>query len=150
MLHSLSELLTPVQRDGLVAVVLLVLTGALGLAVARLTFSLLTKLAARRNNAVLGAVLRRAEPPSRFIFPLVAVEAALPYGALPEWLNVPAERVAALCITVATAWVVITLVELLADLAKLRYRIDEPDNLRARQGETRLDILSRTVATPAA
>lgn len=145
MKHFYADILTPVQRDGLLAVGILVIAALLALAIQRGLFGFLRRLAAKRSEGVFAAVLHRAAAPSRFIFPLVAVEAALPNVSLPMWLKDPGERVAALCIIAAIAWVIVAVLELFADLAKLRYRLDEPDNLRARQVETRLDILNRSL-----
>jgi small-conductance mechanosensitive channel len=147
MTHFFAEVLTPVQRDGLVAVGLLVLIAIAAAAAERILFRIFRKLAADRSESVLAAVLHRAEQPSAFIFPLVAVEAALPYVKLPEWFKPPGEQVLGICIIAAIAWVLVAVIELFADIAKRRYRIDEPDNLRARAVETRVDILNRTATT---
>jgi small-conductance mechanosensitive channel len=138
---------SPAQHDGLIAVALLVGIAAVALLLQRVAFVFLRRLAAKHADGVLAAVVHRAAAPSRFIFPLVAVELALPDVAIPVWFKEPAERLLALCIVAAIAWVVIALIGLAVDLAKRRYRIDEDDNLRARQVETRLDILSRTATT---
>jgi small-conductance mechanosensitive channel len=84
------------------------------------------------------------EGPARFIFPLIAIVATVPALPLPEWSKTPTEQVLGLCIIAAIAWLVVALLGFAVDVAKRRYRLDEEDNLRARQVETRLDILSRT------
>jgi small-conductance mechanosensitive channel len=139
--------LTPVEHDGLIAIGMLIVVGLAALVLQRIAFTLIEKLAAQRDDGVFAAIVRRSRAPSRFIFPLVGIEIALPYVTLPEWSKAPAERVLALCIIAAVAWAFVALVEFAADVAKRRYRLDDADNLRARQVETRLDILNRTLST---
>jgi hypothetical protein len=146
-MSTLTAVMSPAQRSGLIAVALLAGIAIAALILQRIVFALLRRVAAKHVDGVLAAVVHRASAPSRFIFPLVAVELALPDVAIPIWFKEPAERLLALCIVAAVAWVVIALIGLAVDLAKRRYRIDEDDNLRARQAETRLDILSRTATT---
>jgi small-conductance mechanosensitive channel len=142
-----SALITPAQKDGLIAVALLLGIAVAALVLQRIVFTLLRRAAAKHADGILAAVVHRASAPSRFIFPLVAVEVAVPDVAIPVWFKAPAEQILALCIVAAVAWVVIALIAFAVDLAKRRYRLDEDDNLRARQVETRLDILSRTATT---
>jgi small-conductance mechanosensitive channel len=142
-----TTVMSPAQRDGAIAVALLVGIAVVALLLQRAVFAFLRHLAAKHADGVLAAVVHRASGPSAFIFPLIAVELALPDVAIPIWFKEPAERLLALCIVAAIAWVTIALIGFAVDLAKRRYRLDDDDNLRARQAETRLDILSRTVTT---
>jgi small-conductance mechanosensitive channel len=48
---------------------------------------------------------------------------------------------------IAVAWAIIASIGLYSDLVKRRYKLDTEDNLRARQVETRIDILGRTAVT---
>jgi small-conductance mechanosensitive channel len=146
-MSTFSAAISPAQKDGLIAVALLVGIAAVALLVQRIVFTILRRIAAKHADGVLAAVVHRASAPSRFIFPLVAVEVALPDVAIPIWFKEPAEQTLALCIIGAIAWVVIALMAFAVDLAKRRYHLDEDDNLRARQVETRLDILTRTGTT---
>jgi small-conductance mechanosensitive channel len=142
-----STVLTPIQRDGTIAIGLLVLVALAGLVLQRVTLLVMTRVAAGHADGILAAVVHRMRGPSRFIFPLVAVEATVPAVALPAWSKVPIEQLLGLCIIAAIAWLFIALVEFAADISKRRYRLDDEDNLRARQVETRIDILNRTVIT---
>jgi small-conductance mechanosensitive channel len=146
-MNSLTSVLTPVQRDGVIAVGLLVLFAIIALALQRVAFIVLTKLALRHEDGVLAAMVRRMRGPSRFIFPLVAILAGVPAASLPAWSKEPTEQILGLCIIAAIAWLVVALVGFAADVAKRQYNLDEADNLHARQVETRLDILSRTAIT---
>jgi small-conductance mechanosensitive channel len=144
---SLHGALSPAERDGAIAVATLVLFAILALAVQRVAFAFLTRLATRHEDGVLAAMVRRMRGPSRFIFPLVAILAGVPAASLPAWSKTPAEQILGLCIIAAIAWLVVALVGFAADVAKRQYKLDEEDNLHARQLETRLDILSRTAIT---
>ena len=146
-MNTFSSMLTPVQRDGVVAVALLILFAVMALALQRIAFMFLTKLATRHEDGLLAAMVRRMSGPSRFIFPLVAILAGVPAASLPPWSKEPAEQILGLCIIAAIAWCVVALVGFAADVAKRQYKLDEEDNLHARQLETRLDILSRTAIT---
>jgi small-conductance mechanosensitive channel len=135
------------QGDGIIAIASVAAAAIVAFALQRSLFVLLQRMAARQGAGVLAAVVRRADAPTAFIFPLVAIELAIVAVRLPDWLKEPLERTLGLCIIAAIAWAAIALVELGTDLAKTRYRLDEEDNLRARQVETRLDILNRTATT---
>jgi small-conductance mechanosensitive channel len=138
--------LARLPHDGIVAVVILIAVAFLALVAQGIVFSLLRKLAAR-NDGPLQLVVARATGPSRFIFPLVAIESTLPVVSLPESGKSIAEHTLGLLIIAAVAWVLVALVQLAADLTKRRYRLDIDDNLHARQIETRLDILTRASIT---
>jgi small-conductance mechanosensitive channel len=146
-MSTLSTLLAPEQRDGIIALGTLVLFAAIAFAIRKITLLLLSRVAAKHADGIFAAVVARMRGPSRFIFPLVAIEAGVPAVALPTWSKEPIEQVLGLCIIAALAWLIVALVGFTADVAKRRYRLDDEDNLRARQVETRLDILSRTAIT---
>jgi small-conductance mechanosensitive channel len=144
---SFLSALTTAQHDGLVASGIVLLAAIVGLALRRVVFSIMEKIAARRSGGVLSSMLRRARGPSELAFPLIAVELAVDAVKLPVWLKPPLERTLGLCIIATIAWGIIALIELATELAKRRYQLDSDDNLHARQAETRLDILNRTATT---
>jgi len=139
--------LTPLQNDGLIAVAIILASGALAAALQRGLFLLLKKRAAGHTDGILAAVVRRTNAPTQFIFPLIAIAIVALSVRLPDWLKDPIEAALSLAITAAIAWAVIALIGLTADVAKSRYRLEEEDNLLARQAETRLDILNRVATT---
>ena len=138
--------LTVVERNGIIALAVLIGAAAIALAAQGIVFGLLHKLA-RRTTGFLGLFVTRATSPSRFIFPLVAIESTLPAVSLPEKSKLPAEHTLGVLIIAAIAWALVALVQLASDLTKRRYRLDIEDNLHARQIETRLDILTRAAVT---
>ena len=138
--------LTQGQHDGLMAVLAAVLAIVAGLVVHRVVFALLARLALGRE-LVFGAIVRRARQPSAFILPLLAVLAIFPNLELPgAWVS-RVEHIVGIATIAATAWGIVALVMLGADYAKGFQAQAEGDNLRYRQVETRVDILSRVVVT---
>jgi small-conductance mechanosensitive channel len=142
-----TNVLTPAERAEFIALAVLVLCAAVGLAAQRITLLVLTRIATKHADGIFAALVHRMRGPSRFIFPLVGVEAAVPAVGLPAWSKEPTEQVLGLCIIAAIAWLIVAVVGFGSDVAKRRYRLDDEDNLHARQVETRLDILNRTLVT---
>jgi small-conductance mechanosensitive channel len=134
------------QRDGLMAVVAVLLAAAAGVLAARIVFGILARLAKKRE-LLFGAMVRRARRPAEFIFPLLAVLAVFPNLQLPaDWVS-RVEHLTGIATIAATAWGIVALVLLGADYAKGNQDQSLEDNLRFRQIETRVDILSRVAVT---
>lgn len=115
------------------------------LIVHQLIFSVAKRAAGRAGSVVYNSLVRRAEGPTRWVFPLIAIILALP--ALPvRWELVQALRQAVgLGAIAAIAWAVILLTEVLADSAYAKYRVDVSDNLTARRVRTQIAVLHRIV-----
>jgi small-conductance mechanosensitive channel len=145
-MSALLNSLPPLTRELLVAVAVLAADAAIALVVQAIVFRLLHRFAAK-SDGTLHLVVSRAQGPSRFIFPLVGVESALPLVTLPENGKLAAEHVLGILIITAIAWVLVALTQLAGDLTKRRYSADVEDNLHARQIRTRVDILTRTAVT---
>lgn len=139
--------LTGAQHDGLMAVLAIVLAVVVGIVVHRIAFALLARLAKKRE-LMFGAIVRRARRPCEFIFPLLVVLAIFPNLQLPQdWVS-RVEHVVGIATVAATAWGIVALVMLVADYAKgYQNHEDAENNLRFRQIETRVDILSRVAVT---
>lgn len=98
----------------------------------------------RRKGGVLGhSIVRHSESPSRWIFPLLAVLCVLPGLPLPRTLMSALEHVSGLGLIAATAWLIILLIDVTADLMAGRYRLDVADNLTARRIQTQFQMLHR-------
>jgi small-conductance mechanosensitive channel len=108
-------------------------------------FRLAKRVASRTGNVIYNSLARRAEGPTRWIFPLVGMILALP--ALPvRWELVQALRQAVgLGAIAATAWAVILVTGVAADTAYARYRVDISDNLVARRVRTQIIVLQRVL-----
>lgn len=134
------------MKSGFDAVILLLVV-ALALVAQRLIFALLLRLAQRRNDGIFAALVRRAQAPAGFAIPLLAAIAAVPYLQFPVQIERPLVHALQIATTIALAWGVVAAIGLYTDIAKLRYQVDTADNLRARQVETRINILARTATT---
>lgn len=142
----LSRDLSQAQHDGLMALVAVALAIGVGIGVHRAVFAILAALA-RKRELVFGAIVRRARRPAAYIFPLLAVLAIFPNLQLPaDWVT-RVEHLTGVATIAATAWGIVALVMLGADYAKGYRTGDGDDNLRYRQVETRVDILSRVAVT---
>jgi small-conductance mechanosensitive channel len=92
-------------------------------------------------------LLRRAQAPAGFAIPLLAALIALPVLRFPPHVDAALVKLTAVATVIAVAWAIIASIGLYSDLVKRRYKLDVEDNLRARQVETRIDILGRTAVT---
>ena len=144
---DLAALWAPAFRDGLVAALILAVVTVLALAAQRIAFGMLLRIAQRRNEGIFAALVRRAQAPAGFAIPLLAAVAVLPDLTFSAAIDRQLLRVLEIASIVAIAWGIVASIELYGDIVKRRYRNDAPDNLLARQVETRIDILSRTAVT---
>ncbi len=124
---------------------LAVLAGAMGLAIVAhsLLFALATRVARRPGRIIDNSLVRHAEGPTRWIFPLLAIVLALP--ALPVRSSVVRvlRHAVGLGLIAALAWVLILLAEVFGDALYAKYRMDVADNLGARRIRTQISVLSR-------
>jgi len=113
------------------------------LVVHRVLFTAGRRLANRTGNVINSSLVRHAEGPTRWIFPLLAIILALP--SLPvrsEWIDA-LRRIVALGVIAAFAWSVILLSNVFGDTIYARNRIDISDNLTARRIRTQISVLQR-------
>lgn len=115
-----------------------------GMIVHHALFSLLERSSRNREVGFRRAIVRRARRPLGFIFPLVAVLAVLPdANILPQYAQ-PVEHLATVLTYIAVGWGVSAMVGLFADLVVARYNVSTSDNLRVREVETRVFLVTRT------
>jgi small-conductance mechanosensitive channel len=144
---DLVNLYAPAYHDGIVAALILVAVVALALVVQKSLFLFLERLLRDKNEGIVPALLRRAQAPAGFALPLLAALIAIPSLTFPPRLDAALVKITGVASVIAVAWAVIAAIGLYSDLVKRRYRIDVEDNLRARQAETRIEILGRTAVT---
>jgi small-conductance mechanosensitive channel len=118
---------------------------AAALAVRSVLVWLLHRLARRKANFLGQSLVKHGEGPTRWIFPLIALQAVLPGLPLPHDLMVVLEHITGLGLIAATAWLAILLVQIAADFLAGRYRLDIADNLAARRIQTQIQLLRRVV-----
>jgi len=141
------NLYAPAYHDGIVAALILVVVVAVALLLQKSLFRFLEHLLRDKDDGVVAALLRRAQAPAGFASPLLAALIVLPSLTLPPALDAALVKIIGVATVIAAAWTVIAAIGLYSDLVKRRYRIDVEDNLRARQAETRIEILGRTAVT---
>lgn len=109
----------------------------------KILFAAGQRVAKRTNNVINASVVRRAERPTRWIFPLLAIIIALP--ALPvRWDWVQALRpLVGLGVIASVAWSLILLTDVLVDTLFARHRVDISDNRAARRIRTQIAVLQR-------
>lgn len=137
---------TQAQQDGVMALGAVLAAIAVGIALHRILFMILARLAKKRQ-LMFGAIVRRTSRPAAYIFPLLAVLAIFPVLQLPADWVARVESVTGILTIAATAWGIVALVMLVADYAKGYQEQASEDPFRFRQVETRVDILSRVAVT---
>jgi small-conductance mechanosensitive channel len=116
-------------------------------ALQRALFALALRAVHGRNEGLINALLHRAQAPAGLAFPLIAALSVVPDLRITPSVDRMLVRGVQIGSIVAIAWGVVATIGLYSDLLKRRYRIDVEDNLRARQVETRMDILARAAIT---
>jgi small-conductance mechanosensitive channel len=143
-MNALTSLYVPANHDGIIAVGILFGTIAVAIGIQRFLFAFLERTFRKSNEGVVAALLRRAQAPAGFAFPLLAALIAIPDLTFPPDVDAVLVKVTAVGTVVAVAWTIIASIGLYTDLMKRRYNLEAEDNLRARQVETRINILARS------
>jgi small-conductance mechanosensitive channel len=135
------------NHDGIIAVAILLGVIVVSLLIQKALFAFFERLLRDNDEGIFAALLRRAQAPAGFAIPLFGALIALPDLRFPARVDAALVRLAAVATVIAVAWAIIASIGLYSDLVKRRYKMDVEDNLRARQVETRIDILGRTAVT---
>ena len=136
-------------QSALVSVGLIVGAGIIGLIVHRVVYIIARRMIKIKRgwwsdaSALNESVVRRSQRPARMILPLIAVILTLPL--LPEGSSVvhPLGHAVGIGLIATFAWLVVAMVDVLDDLAALKYRMDVEDNLTARRLRTQVQVLRR-------
>lgn len=115
------------------------------LIVRAIVFWLLRRFTRRHGHLVGHSLVQHGVGPTRWIFPLIAVLCVLPGLPLPHRFMVALEHIVGIGLIAATAWLVILLVDVTADVVTGRYRVDVADNLMARRIQTQFQMLHRII-----
>ena len=124
---------------------IIIFTGSilLALVIHYVLFALSKRLAQRAKGAIETSLVRNAEGPTRWIFPLLAIVFSLPVLPLRPTAVQVVRHILGLGIIASVAWVTILLAAVLADGLYARYRTDVADNLTARRMRTQIGVLRR-------
>ncbi len=136
-------------QSGLISAGLVLGTGIVGLILHRVVYTLARRLSRVERgwwadaSALNASLVRRSRRPARIIFPLVAIIVSLPL--LPENPHAvhSLAHVVGIGLIAAFAWLVVAMVDVLDDLAAMKYRMDVENNLSARRLRTQVQVLRR-------
>ena len=146
-MDALQSLFVPAYHDGIVAALILIAAMAVAVLIQKVLFRVLERILRNKNEGLFAALLRRSQAPAGFAFPLLAALIAIPNLTFPPRVDGTLVKLTAVASVIAVAWAIIASIGLYSDLVKRKYKLDVEDNLRARQVETRIDILGRTAVT---
>ncbi len=107
----------------------------------------LLRVASRTSSELDNLFLQRSWRPARTILPLLGVEAALPALPLPDGITGDVRHMVGLGLIASTAWLVISLLNVVDDAVVLRFPTDVRDNLSARRVTTQVKVLKRIATT---
>ena len=108
-----------------------------------LFFLLLKRLARRTESVIDDSLLRYGEGPTRWIFPLLAIELAMPLCPCGHRLWGICNTALGLGLIASVAWVIVLLADVATDAISARHEIDVADNLAARRIRTQTQVLRR-------
>jgi small-conductance mechanosensitive channel len=106
-------------------------------------FAIAKRVTKRTGGPIENSLVRHAEGPTRWIFPLLAIILALPALPVRDELVQIVRHVVGLGTIAAIAWVIILLADVFGDALYARHRTDIADNLTARRIRTQIAVLRR-------
>ncbi|HLK04774.1 MAG TPA: mechanosensitive ion channel domain-containing protein [Candidatus Acidoferrum sp.] len=121
------------------------LTGAvaLGLLAQFLLFWFLQRFVRGERGSLSRLLLENTKTPARYILPLMALSAAVPFTPLPERATALIERTLNICLIAAVGWAFIVAIQVIASLLTFRYSMEVEDNLHARRVHTQTQVIRR-------
>lgn len=106
-------------------------------------FAIAKRVTKRTGGPIGNSLVRHAEAPTRWIFPLLALILALPALPVRDELVQIVRHVVGLGVIAAVAWATILLADVFGDAVYARYRTDIAHNLTARRIRTQITVLRR-------
>jgi small-conductance mechanosensitive channel len=117
-----------------------------GLIIHALVFVALKRMAARGHNLLEDSITRHCAAPLRLIFPLLALDIVMPSLKIHPAIDDLVQHVIALLLIAGVAWLIIRVMVVAEDMLVERFRIDVPDNLRARRLRTQFEVFRRVAS----
>jgi small-conductance mechanosensitive channel len=117
-----------------------------GLAVHAFLFIALRRFAARGHIPLDKSISLHCVAPLRLIFPLLALDIALPSLDIHSSVDALVQHVVALLLIAAMAWLIIRAMVVVEDMLVEQFRLDVPDNLRARRVRTQFEVFRRVAS----
>jgi small-conductance mechanosensitive channel len=121
------------------------LLGALiaGLVIHSVLLRVMSRIARRTAAVVDNSMVNHLSRPARMMIPLVMVYIALQFVHIPADIHPVVEKVLALLVIFATAWILVGLTSVFEDFVLSKYNIADRDNLRARKVYTQIRIVKK-------
>ena len=123
--------------------VTIVVAIVLALIAHRAVFLAIERATPRRLMILRHTLIQRVKTPALYMLPALAVFAAIPTLPLPDRTLRVLDYVSGLGAIAIIGWAVTIAVSMLEDIVTAHYRIEERDNLRARQIKTQSQLLRR-------
>lgn len=139
---SFSSLWGDARTVGL-SLAVLVGSALVGIVVYVVLFASFTRLLRNSTSTLRLLLLKRMRSQARYIFPVLALLIALQTIPLADRLKGRLEHFFTLVLIGLLGWLVITLVQVIATLIRMRYSIAVADNLHARRIHTQTEVLER-------
>jgi small-conductance mechanosensitive channel len=114
-----------------------------GLVTHAFVFSALKRMAARGQNLLQAAIARHCAAPLRLIFPLLALDFVTPSLKIHVAVDDLIQHAIGLLLISGVAWLIIRVMFVAEDMLVERFRLDVPDNLRARRVRTQFEVFRR-------
>ncbi len=127
----------------LATVLPMVLAVTLALVIHRVVFAAAGRVAERTPGIVDDAFVRHGRRPARLLFVLLAVFVALPMMRLPASAADTVKQLFTMGMTATVGWLAVAFTGVIQDVIAARYDVTRPDNLVARQIQTRVRVLRR-------
>jgi small-conductance mechanosensitive channel len=103
-------------------------------------------MAARADNLLEASIAGHCAAPLRVIFPLLALDIIMPELKIHSTVDDLLQHLIALLLIAGVAWLVIRTLLVVEDLLVERFRLDVPDNLRARRVRTQFEVFHRVAS----
>jgi small-conductance mechanosensitive channel len=117
-----------------------------GLVTHAFVFIALKRMAARGHNLLEDSITRHCATPLRLIFPLLALDIVTPELKIHAAVDDLVQHVIALLLIAGVAWLIIRVLLVAEDMLVERFRLDVPDNLRARRVRTQFEVFRRVAS----
>jgi len=117
-----------------------------GLVTHAFVFMALKRMAARGHSLLEDAITRHCAAPLRLIFPLLALDIVMPSLNIHAAVDDLVQHLIALLLIAGVAWLMIRVMLVAEDLLLERFRLDVPDNLRARRVRTQFEVFHRVAS----
>jgi small-conductance mechanosensitive channel len=106
-------------------------------------FAIICRFTGGRFASIAGAIVHNFRAPSRWLFPLLGLLAAVIVLPLRAAITGPTRHGIALVLIAIAAWLVVRLIDAMGDILSARYDVNVPDNLEARKIRTQFQVLRR-------